>query len=101
MDFIFLGAGAANGYDQLGHFLRTEGVGGNCVKYFIAAGPGLQPQARHRRLDGERAGLERLARTRGPRDGAHARGAERRDPGPGGRQIPGHARLPAKSPAAR
>ena len=35
MDFIFLGAGAANGYDQLGHFLRTEGVGGACVKYFV------------------------------------------------------------------
>ena len=27
LDFIFLGAGAANGYDALGHFLRTEGVG--------------------------------------------------------------------------
>jgi phospholipid/cholesterol/gamma-HCH transport system substrate-binding protein len=36
MDFIFLGAGAANGYDQLGHFLRTEGVGTRCVKYYIA-----------------------------------------------------------------
>ncbi len=35
MDFIFLGAGAANGYDQLGHFLRTEGVGNRCVKYFV------------------------------------------------------------------
>lgn len=33
MDFIFLGAGAANGYDALGHFLRTEGVAGICVKY--------------------------------------------------------------------
>jgi len=40
MDFIFLGAGAANGYDQLGHFLRTEGVGGTCVKYFITPSPG-------------------------------------------------------------
>jgi phospholipid/cholesterol/gamma-HCH transport system substrate-binding protein len=39
MDFIFLGAGAANGYDQLGHFLRTEGVGTPCVKYFIAPSP--------------------------------------------------------------
>ena len=39
MDFIFLGAGAANGYDQLGHFLRTEGVGGGCVKYFIQPNP--------------------------------------------------------------
>ncbi|MCW3034107.1 MAG: hypothetical protein QOK19_2026 [Solirubrobacteraceae bacterium] len=36
MDFIFLGAGAANGYDQLGHFLRTEGVGTICVKYALA-----------------------------------------------------------------
>ncbi len=25
LDFIFLGAGTANGYDALGHFLRTEG----------------------------------------------------------------------------
>ena len=33
MDFIFLGAGAANGYDSLGHFLRTEGVGNTCLKY--------------------------------------------------------------------
>jgi phospholipid/cholesterol/gamma-HCH transport system substrate-binding protein len=36
MDFIFLGAGAANGYDQLGHFLRTEGVGTICPKYATA-----------------------------------------------------------------
>ena len=35
MDFIFLGTGAANGYDQLGHFLRTEGVGTICPKYAI------------------------------------------------------------------
>lgn len=36
MDFIFLGAGAANGYDALGHFLRAEGVGTACAKYGIA-----------------------------------------------------------------
>jgi ABC-type transporter Mla subunit MlaD len=35
LDFIFLGAGAANGYDALGHFLRTEGVGTACLKYSI------------------------------------------------------------------
>jgi ABC-type transporter Mla subunit MlaD len=40
MDFIFLGAGAANGYDELGHFLRTEGVGTICPKYAIAVGSG-------------------------------------------------------------
>ncbi len=40
MDFIFLGAGAANGYDQLGHFLRTEGVGTTCPKYAIAPASG-------------------------------------------------------------
>lgn len=40
MDFIFLGAGAANGYDSLGHFLRTEGVGTNCVKFALAVSSG-------------------------------------------------------------
>jgi ABC-type transporter Mla subunit MlaD len=40
MDFIFLGAGAANGYDALGHFLRTEGVGSICLSYVpVPAGP--------------------------------------------------------------
>jgi len=34
MDFIFLGAGASNGYDALGHFLRTEGVANPCIKFF-------------------------------------------------------------------
>jgi phospholipid/cholesterol/gamma-HCH transport system substrate-binding protein len=33
MDFVFLGAGAANGYDALGHFLRTEGIATICVTY--------------------------------------------------------------------
>jgi phospholipid/cholesterol/gamma-HCH transport system substrate-binding protein len=33
LDFIFLGTGASNGYDALGHFLRTEGVGGACLSY--------------------------------------------------------------------
>jgi phospholipid/cholesterol/gamma-HCH transport system substrate-binding protein len=33
LDFIFLGAGAANGYDSLGHFLRTEGVATLCLSY--------------------------------------------------------------------
>jgi ABC-type transporter Mla subunit MlaD len=33
LDFIFLGAGAANGYDQLGHFLRSEAVGTACLTY--------------------------------------------------------------------
>jgi phospholipid/cholesterol/gamma-HCH transport system substrate-binding protein len=32
LDFIFLGTGSANGYDALGHFLRTEGVGTACLK---------------------------------------------------------------------
>jgi len=39
MDFIFLGSGAANGYDNLGHFLRTDGVGTPCVGYAIAQHP--------------------------------------------------------------
>jgi len=35
LDFIFLGAGAANGYDSLGHFLRSEGVGTACLTYSL------------------------------------------------------------------
>jgi ABC-type transporter Mla subunit MlaD len=37
LDFIFLGAGAANGYDSLGHFLRAEAVGNGCLTYAIVA----------------------------------------------------------------
>ena len=40
MDFIFLGAGSANGYDALGHFLRTEGLGTICLKYQLTPAPG-------------------------------------------------------------
>lgn len=35
LDFIFLGANAANGYDQLGHFLRSEAVGTGCLTYAV------------------------------------------------------------------
>ncbi len=40
MDFIFLGTGAANGYDSLGHFLRAEGVGNICLRYTITPSAG-------------------------------------------------------------
>jgi ABC-type transporter Mla subunit MlaD len=39
LDFIFLGTNSANGYDQLGHFLRTEGVGTLCVAYRTTVDP--------------------------------------------------------------
>jgi phospholipid/cholesterol/gamma-HCH transport system substrate-binding protein len=35
LDFIFLGSGASNGYDSLGHFLRTEAVGTACLTYAV------------------------------------------------------------------
>jgi phospholipid/cholesterol/gamma-HCH transport system substrate-binding protein len=40
LDFIFLGAGSSNGYDALGHFLRTEGVANLCISYFISPSTG-------------------------------------------------------------
>lgn len=40
LDFIFLGAGASNGYDSLGHFLRAELVANNCLTYSIAPSAG-------------------------------------------------------------
>jgi phospholipid/cholesterol/gamma-HCH transport system substrate-binding protein len=35
LDFIFLGAGSTNGYDALGHFLRSEVVGTACLTYSV------------------------------------------------------------------
>jgi phospholipid/cholesterol/gamma-HCH transport system substrate-binding protein len=39
LDFIFLGAGVTNGYDALGHFLRSEIVGTGCVTYVVLTDP--------------------------------------------------------------
>ena len=36
LDFIFLSGGSLNGYDSLGHFLRAEILGKNCVGYKVA-----------------------------------------------------------------
>ena len=47
LDFIFLGTGASNGYDALGHFLRTEGVGTACLKIDVE----LIPQCAHKILN--------------------------------------------------
>jgi ABC-type transporter Mla subunit MlaD len=40
LDFIFLGAGSSNGYDALGHFLRTEGIGTICLTYAVLPASG-------------------------------------------------------------
>ncbi|MHB1809471.1 MAG: MlaD family protein [Solirubrobacteraceae bacterium] len=37
MDFLFVGAGATNGYDKLGHFLRAEVIATPCVGYVTTA----------------------------------------------------------------
>jgi phospholipid/cholesterol/gamma-HCH transport system substrate-binding protein len=39
LDFIFTGAGASNGYDALGHFLRAEAVANACLTYTTAPSP--------------------------------------------------------------
>ncbi len=68
LDFIFLGAGASNGYDALGHFLRAEGVGTACVTYAITvkvsgcnatlANTGSPPKATSASLASELAHLD-------------------------------------------
>ena len=45
MDFIFLSANTANGYDALGHFLRAEGLAEGCVGYKVEQTP--ECQSRH------------------------------------------------------
>jgi phospholipid/cholesterol/gamma-HCH transport system substrate-binding protein len=59
MDFIFLGASTANGYDSLGHFLRAEGVGTACLTY------GIKPSSQCNR---------KLFSTTGVAEGASASG---------------------------
>ncbi|TMM18866.1 MAG: MCE family protein [Actinobacteria bacterium] len=39
LDFIFLGTGITNGYDALGHFLRSEVVGTVCLTYAVVTAP--------------------------------------------------------------
>ncbi len=42
MDFIFLGTNAANGYNSLGHFVRSVVVGKLCVAYKVAPQGGCE-----------------------------------------------------------
>jgi phospholipid/cholesterol/gamma-HCH transport system substrate-binding protein len=39
LDFIYLGAGSVNGYDALGHFLRTEIFASTCLTYSVVTNP--------------------------------------------------------------
>jgi ABC-type transporter Mla subunit MlaD len=39
LDFIFLGTGTTNGYDALGHFLRSEAVATVCLTYAVRPAP--------------------------------------------------------------
>ena len=89
MDFIFLGAGSANGYDALGHFLRAEGLGTACLTYAIAPASGCS--AKLSTHDGlERQGeLGREPQHDEPRDG-RARSRSSKAPRP-----------PRRSPATR
>ncbi len=98
MDFIFLGAGSTNGYDALGHFLRTEGVAAvTCVcptrslrRAGATASSSTPPAAPPPRAPPPPPPPRPARAPRNePRDGAHARGAQRRDARAGDRAIPG------------
>ena len=100
MDFIFLGAGSANGYDALGHFLRTEGLATICLD--LRAHPRLRVQRQTvlhgRGSTGSSASASAFEPQHDqPRDGAHAGGPQRRHAGTGAGQIP---RLGTAPPAA-
>lgn len=80
LDFIFLGTNAANGYDALGHFLRSELVAGACLTYAAEAPlPGCNRKlfstgsssatASAARIDPSKTGLV-MARTLAVLDGA-------------------------------
>jgi phospholipid/cholesterol/gamma-HCH transport system substrate-binding protein len=108
LDFIFLGAGAANGYDQLGHFLRTEGVGTGCLKYDIAStgicnrklfNTGEAPTATKASVRGEAGGLI-MERTMAVLKGATPAQAMAEFPGrtPSARELAGGAPAAGSAP---
>jgi ABC-type transporter Mla subunit MlaD len=75
LDLIFLGAGATNGYDSLGHFLRGEGVVTPCTTYAItpaaACSAKFSATAAEARLPGDPATTSRvMERTLAVLDGA-------------------------------
>ncbi len=39
LDFIYLGTSSTNGFDALGHFLRSEALGTACVTYAVTPSP--------------------------------------------------------------
>ncbi len=98
MDFIFLGAGASNGYDALGHFLRTEGLATICVTYAIRPATGCDAHLSQTNGPVSEAsfGQGRFAvehsRRNERRDGENARRAQRRHARPGAGQVPGVGR---------
>ena len=91
LDLIFLGGGSLNGYDSLGHFVRAEILGKNCVGYKVTPQSGCSAnfvkgaESSSLRKPGLR---ERRRQLHQPRDGPHARGSERRHPGAGDREVP-------------
>jgi phospholipid/cholesterol/gamma-HCH transport system substrate-binding protein len=42
LDFIFLGANSTNGYDALGHFLRSEVIANACLTYAVSTANACQ-----------------------------------------------------------
>jgi len=95
LDFIFLGAGAGNGYDSLGHFLRAEAVASagclgysttrsvaGCVRTIFSKGsPATASSAKASAAGSESTGLI-MARTLAVMKGATPAEAEAKYPGP-------------------
>ncbi len=47
MSFLYNNVGSVNGYDQFGHFLRTNFLATNCIDYATAKAPECQANFRH------------------------------------------------------
>jgi phospholipid/cholesterol/gamma-HCH transport system substrate-binding protein len=113
MDFIFLGTGAANGYDALGHFLRTEGVGSICLSYVPVPAPACNQHlftagtpkntATATSIDTKNVGVV-MARTLAVLQGATPAQAYAKYPGPAsapGGETPASGSAPSGSPTAQ
>ena len=105
LSFIYFGAGSVNGFDQYGHFLRSELVSSNCVDYDIAPFSGcganftFSGKAKSKSITGkpEAAPAERQAMRPGSAQQRPARSARRHRRGAGSPP----ADFPDRRPPAR
>jgi hypothetical protein len=99
MGVLFHGTAATNGFDSVGHYIRTEALVGGCTGYAKTPVPGCSANFTH---TGVAADAATAAAALDPGAGAHGSKASRRGGGPANAGAsPGTAKVTAAVRRAR